>query len=97
MRDRARNGRYAYVDDRGRDFAAGIWVVDPAFMLDLVHEQLGASETTPARAREEAYFAGARRDDSELREAAAVLGEVDGGERVSEQRHPCCRQRGRQP
>ena len=23
------------------DFAAGIWVVDPVFMLDLVHEQLG--------------------------------------------------------
>ena len=68
MRDRARNGRYAYVHDRGRDFAAGIWVVDPAFMLDLVHEQLGASDTTPAR--EEAYFAGARLDDNELREAA---------------------------
>ena len=68
MRDRARNGRYAYVHDRGLDFAAGIWVVDPAFMLDLVHEQLGASDTTPAR--EEAYFAGARLDDNELREAA---------------------------
>ena len=39
VRDRARNGRYAYVYDRGQDFAAGIWVVDPAFMLDLVHEQ----------------------------------------------------------
>ena len=69
MRDRARNGRYAYVHDRGRDFAAGIWVVDPAFMLDLVHEQLGASDTTPAR--EQAYFAGARLDDNELRDAAA--------------------------
>jgi hypothetical protein len=29
VRDRARNGRYAFVHDRGRDFAAGIWVVDP--------------------------------------------------------------------
>ena len=55
--------------DRGRDFAAGIWVVDPAFMIDLVHQQLGESETTPAR--EEAYFAGARLDDDELRDAAA--------------------------
>ena len=39
VRDRARNGRYAFVHDRGQDFAAGIWVIDPAFMLDLVHEQ----------------------------------------------------------
>jgi hypothetical protein len=51
VRDRARNGRYAYVHDRGRDFAAGIWVVDPAFLLDLVHEQLGEGDTTPAQRR----------------------------------------------
>jgi len=69
VRDRARNGRYAYVHDRGQDFAAGIWVVDPAFMLDLVHEQIGEGDTTPAR--EDAYFAGARIDDDELRNAAA--------------------------
>jgi hypothetical protein len=69
VRDRARNGRYAFVHERGRDFAAGIWVVDPAFILDLVHEQLGEGETAPAR--EEAYFAGARIDDDELRDAAA--------------------------
>jgi hypothetical protein len=37
---------------------AGIGVVDPAFMLDLVHQQLKDGDTTPAR--EEAYFAGAR-------------------------------------
>jgi hypothetical protein len=69
VRDRARNGRYAFVHERGRDFAAGIWVVDPAFMLDLVHQQLSEVETVPAR--EEAYFAGARIDDDELRDAAA--------------------------
>ena len=69
VRDRARNGRYAFVHERGQDFAAGIWVVDPAFMLDLAHDQLGESETTPAR--DEAYFAGAHVDDDELREAAA--------------------------
>jgi hypothetical protein len=69
VRDRARNGRYAFVHDRGLDFAAGIWVVDPAFMLDLVHEQLREVEAAPAR--EEAYFAGARIDDDELRDAAA--------------------------
>jgi hypothetical protein len=68
VRDRARNCRYAYVHDRGQDFAAGIWVVDPAFMLDFVHERMDEGDTTPAR--EEAYFAGARVDD-ELRDAAA--------------------------
>lgn len=69
VRERARNCRYAYVHDRGQDFAAGIWVVDPAFMLDLVHEQIGEGDTTPAR--EDAYFARARIDDDELRDAAA--------------------------
>ncbi len=69
VRDRARNGRYAYVHDRGQDFAAGIWVVDPAFIVDLVHEHIGEGDTTPAR--EDAYFAGARVDDDELRHAAA--------------------------
>ena len=69
VRDRARNGRYAFVHDRGPDFAAGIWVVDPAFMLDLVYEQLERRRHAPAR--EEAYFAGARLDDDELRDAAA--------------------------
>jgi len=69
VRDRARNCRYAYVHDRGQDFAAGIWVVDPAFLLDLVHEHISDGDTTPAR--EEAYFTGARVDDRDLRDAAA--------------------------
>ena len=38
-------------------------------MLDLVQEHIGEDDTTPAR--EEAYFAGARLDDDELRDAAA--------------------------
>ena len=69
VRDRAGNGRYAFVHERGEDFAAGIWVVDPAFMLDLASERLSDGDGAPAR--EEAYFAGARLDDDELREAAA--------------------------
>ena len=68
LRDRARTGRYAFVHERGQDFAAGIWVVDPVFMLDLVHEQL--KDTDAEIAREEPYFAGARLDDDELRDAA---------------------------
>jgi hypothetical protein len=69
VRERARTGRYAFVQDRGRDFAAGIWVIDPVFMLGLIHEQL--QETDGGPAREEAYFAGARLDDQDLRDAAA--------------------------
>ena len=59
LRERARAGRYAYVHDRGPDFAAGIWVIDPVFMLDVVHEQLKHADDAPAR--EQAYFAGAAR------------------------------------
>lgn len=73
-RERARTGRYAYVHERGPDFAAGIWVVDPAFMLDLVHEQLGDNDSAPAR--EHAYFAGAKLDDAELREAGAEAADL---------------------
>jgi hypothetical protein len=38
LRDRARTGRYAFVHERGQDFAAGIWVVDPVFMVDVIHD-----------------------------------------------------------
>ena len=58
------------MSDRGQDFAASIWVIDPVFMLDLVHEQLSEQEDqTPAR--EHAYFAGAKLQDEEMRDAAA--------------------------
>jgi hypothetical protein len=70
IRDRARNGRYAFVNERGQDFATAIWVVDPAFMIDLVHQEL--KDDTSAPAREEAYFADAHLDDDELRDAAAA-------------------------
>jgi hypothetical protein len=70
IRDRAANGRYGYVHERGRDFAASIWVVDPVFIIDLIHEHAKeASDGTPAR--EEAYFSGARLEDDEMRDAAA--------------------------
>jgi hypothetical protein len=39
IRDRAANGKYGYVHERGRDFAASIWVVDPVFVIDLCAEQ----------------------------------------------------------
>ena len=68
IRDRARTGRYAFVHDRGQDFAAGIWVVDPAFMIDLAHEALQTGSDEPTR--DETFFAGAQIDDAELRDAA---------------------------
>jgi len=69
LRERARTGRYAYVHDRGADFAAGIWVVDPVFMLDAVRQALAdADDTRPAC--DPAYFAGAGLDAPDLRDAA---------------------------
>jgi hypothetical protein len=91
VRDRTRIGRYAFVHERGQDFAAGIWVVDPAFMLDLAHGQLGNGDSGPAR--EEAYFAGARLDDDELREAAAE----DEARRPPRASSPACSGRGLPP
>ena len=67
-RDRARAGRFAYVHQRGQDFADGIWVVNPLFIIDLAHEQL-ANIDDHQPAREEAFFAGAGLDDDELRAA----------------------------
>ena len=67
-RDRARVGRFAYVHRRGADFADGIWVVNPLFMIDLAHEQLKNHNDEPA-AHEETFFAGASLDDDELRSA----------------------------
>ena len=70
IRDRARAGRFAFVHDRGADFAAGIWVVDPTFTLDLTVDALNHDEDDPAPAREEAFFAGAALTDDELQQAA---------------------------
>jgi hypothetical protein len=70
IRERARTGRYAFVYDRGQDFAASIWVIDPMFMLDLVREQLGEN-IDATQAAEQAYFAGAKLSDEEMGAAAA--------------------------
>jgi hypothetical protein len=67
-RERARVGRFAYVHQRGQDFADGIWVVNPVFMIDLVREHL-ADHLDDQAAREETFFAGAAIDDDELRAA----------------------------
>jgi hypothetical protein len=69
LRERARTGRYAYVHERGADFAAGIWVVDPVFMLDAVRQTL-ADHDDERPAADPAYFAGAGLDAPDLRDAA---------------------------
>ena len=51
IRERARTGRYAFVYDRGQDFADSIWVIDPVFMIDLVREQLQGEARRPSRSR----------------------------------------------
>ena len=54
LRDRAANGRYAWAFDRGQDFAAGIWVIDPVFIIYTVREQLTESlAITPRNWRSE--------------------------------------------
>jgi hypothetical protein len=82
LRDRAANGRYAWTFDRGQDFAAGIWVIDPVFMIDAVREQLADADAATTPARDERYFAGARLDDDELRDAAAEDRERRAAERA---------------
>src|SRR5215218_3523464 len=44
MRDRAANGRFGWVHRRGQDFADGIWVIDPLFLIDCAHQQLLTDE-----------------------------------------------------
>ena len=79
LRDRATNGHYAYTVKRGEDFAAGVWVVDPTFLLGEVIDRVGqADEAAPAR--EESYFAGAKLDDEDT--TAAV--EADRARREQE-------------
>ena len=68
IRDRARAGRYAFVHERGQDFAAGIWVVDPVFTIDLAREAI--QDGSDELARDETFFAGAGIDDAELRDVA---------------------------
>ena len=80
LRERARTGRYAYVHERGPDFAAGIWVVDPAFMIDAIRQCVDEHAETPV-ASDPAFFAGAGLDAADLREAAQ-----DERERRHEQR-----------
>jgi len=71
LRDRAAAGRYAWVHERGADYAAAMWVVAPEFMIAAVHEALAASDSDTAAARDESYFGAADAGDEETEEALA--------------------------
>lgn len=66
LRERAANGRFAFVAERGRDFADGIWVVDPLFMIEAIHHNV--SDDAKA-AREETYFGAANLKDDDIQQA----------------------------
>ncbi len=81
IRDRARAGRFAYIHHRGQDFADSIWVVSPLFMIELCHDRLAAHANNKP-AKEEAYFAGAKIADEELRS----VGQADRERRTAERK-----------
>ncbi len=72
IRDRARAGRYAYTHQRGQDFADTIWIIDPAFTIDLAREALEDGDEPAGPSGEAGYFtAGGGPRDEELAQAAA--------------------------
>jgi ParB-like nuclease family protein len=70
LRDRAAAGRYAWVHERGADYAAAMWVIAPEFMIAAVHEALAGSDSDAAM-RDESYFGAADAGDEETEEALA--------------------------
>lgn len=66
VRDRAANGGFAWTLDRGRDYARGIWVVDPVFMIGLVNEQMPEEGVG---SQDESYFGAAGVSDHDLEAA----------------------------
>lgn len=81
MRDRAAGGEFAWVHHRGDDFAAGVWVVDPRFLIECAIEAIEAGGTV---AREESFFKGAKVDDAEMR---AARGADDERRKADRERH----------
>ena len=68
MRERAANGRFAWVNRRGTDFADGVWVIDPRFLIECA---IAAIDQAPPSAQEEAFFKGAGLQDDEMQAARA--------------------------
>ena len=70
IRDRAGNGGYAFVHNRGRDFASAIWVIDPTFTIGLAHEHVQRAPDEKAQS-EGRYFSGGGVEDQAVKEARA--------------------------
>ncbi|HEV7805459.1 MAG TPA: hypothetical protein VGO80_06560 [Solirubrobacteraceae bacterium] len=79
MRDRAIAGRFAWVDDRGADFASSVWVIDPLFFVDVVEELLRDAPEQPAA--QQSYFKAAGVKDDEMKQALADADAVRRAER----------------
>lgn len=82
-RERAANGRFGWVHRRGEDFADGIWVVDPLFLIDCVFQLLADGADSPAAA--ERFFAAARVQDDDMDAARAHDEERRKAERARKQ------------
>jgi hypothetical protein len=68
MRDRAANGRFGWVHRRGQDFAHGIWIIDPLFLIDCAHQQLLTDEANGGGrpAAVETFFQTANLSDDDM-------------------------------
>lgn len=69
MRDRAIAGRFAWVHERGTDFASSVWIIDPLFFVDAVEDLL--RDAPEQGAAQESYFKTAGVDDDDMKQAAA--------------------------
>ena len=70
LRERASAGRYAWVYDRGADYADAVWVIAPEFVIGAIHEAMDGLETQPVR--DESYFGAAKVTDEDTKQAAAA-------------------------
>jgi hypothetical protein len=77
VRDRAINGGYAYVHERGGDLDDAVWIIDPAFMLGLAEEAVSQAAEQDAHS-EPSYFQTARDETaSKARKEAATKAQAE--------------------
>jgi hypothetical protein len=67
VRERAAAGRYAWVQDRGLDYAAAMWVIAPEFMIAAIYEAIGDGRHMAGR--DESYFGASSISDEDVENA----------------------------
>jgi hypothetical protein len=82
MRERAANVRCAYVASRGVDYADGIWVVDPVFLIECAFDELQRDDLPQAAAGEDSFFKSAGVKDDEMQAAKAEADAVRAADRA---------------